>query len=81
MPKDGYSIWSPFDAATGYFDPAEKESMINLVVDHLDEAMTQVVAGGAQQVGAIEEEEFGRFGWFMDPDGNKVELWEPAEKS
>jgi predicted enzyme related to lactoylglutathione lyase len=51
--------------------------MFNLVVDNLEEALNQVKAGGAQVVGDVEKNEYGRFGWFMDPDGNKVELWEP----
>ena len=51
--------------------------MFNLIVDDLDGALGQVHTGGAQVVGEIEEHEYGRFGWFIDPDGNKVELWEP----
>jgi predicted enzyme related to lactoylglutathione lyase len=51
--------------------------MFNLVVDNLDEALRQVAAGGAQVVGEIEKSEFGNFGWLIDPDGNKVELWQP----
>ncbi|KAF0247945.1 MAG: hypothetical protein FD167_2656 [bacterium] len=51
--------------------------MFNLVVDNLDETLQQVKEGGAEVVGNIQEEEYGRFGWFVDPDGNKVELWEP----
>jgi predicted enzyme related to lactoylglutathione lyase len=55
--------------------------MFNLVVDDLDGALAQVREGGAEIVGEIEEYEYGRFGWFLDPDGNKVELWEPRETS
>ena len=51
--------------------------MFNLIVDDLDGALQQVQAGGAEIVGEIEVYENGRFGWFMDPEGNKVELWEP----
>lgn len=40
--------------------------------------LAQVKEGGAQLVGAFEEHDYGKFGWFIDPDGNKVELWEPA---
>jgi predicted enzyme related to lactoylglutathione lyase len=53
--------------------------MINLVVDDLDGALSQVSDGGAEIVGEIEEFEYGRFGWFIDPEGNKVELWEPKD--
>jgi predicted enzyme related to lactoylglutathione lyase len=49
------------------------------VVDNLEEALHQVTAGGAEVVGDIEKSEYGRFGWFVDPDGNKVELWQPPD--
>ena len=77
MPPAGFTVWSPFDAATTYFDPAQKDLMVNLVVDDLDGALAQVKAGGATIVGGVESYDYGRFGWFLDPDGNKVELWEP----
>ena len=77
MPKNGYTVWSAFSATTCYFSPSDKEFMFNLVVDDLDEALRQVTAGGAQPVGDVEVSEYGRFGWFIDPDGNKVELWQP----
>lgn len=77
MPAGGYSVWAPFDASTSYFQPSGKPYMFNLVVDDLDGALAQVSEGGAEVVGDIEEYDYGRFGWFVDPDGNKVELWEP----
>ena len=46
-------------------------------MDDLDAALAQVRNGGAIIVGAVESFDNGRFGWFVDPDGNKVELWEP----
>jgi predicted enzyme related to lactoylglutathione lyase len=78
MPEGGFTVWGPFKASTSYFDPSNKEYMFNLVVDDLDGALAQVQQGGAQLSGEVEEHDFGRFGWFMDPDGNKVELWEPV---
>ena len=45
----------------------------------LEEALKQVKEGGAEVIGDIEKMEYGSFGWFMDPDGNKVELWEPMK--
>jgi predicted enzyme related to lactoylglutathione lyase len=77
MPENGYTVWSTFDSGSAYFAPSSKEFMFNLVVDNLEEALSQVAAGGAQLVGDIEKSEYGDFGWFMDPDGNKVELWQP----
>jgi predicted enzyme related to lactoylglutathione lyase len=77
MPAGGVTVWAPFESSTSYFDPAKKEFMFNLVVDDLDGALSQVKEGGAVIVGVVEELDYGRFGWFIDPEGNKVELWEP----
>jgi predicted enzyme related to lactoylglutathione lyase len=73
----GYLVWSAFDENTKYFDPADKQYMFNLVVDDLEGALQQVEKGGAKLIGEIESYNFGSFGWFVDPDGNKVELWQP----
>lgn len=81
MPNGGYTIWSPFKADTDYFQPSDQTFMINLIVDDVEAALAQVQAGGATIVGKPEHSEFGSFGWFLDPDGNKVELWRPAEGS
>jgi len=78
-PPNGQTVWSAFDAGTKYFDPSEKGFMFNLIVDNLEEAIKQVKEGGAEIVGEIEKMEYGSFGWFMDPDGNKVELWQPVK--
>jgi predicted enzyme related to lactoylglutathione lyase len=78
-PPNSQTVWSAFDASTKYFDPSEKGFMFNLIVDNLEEALKQVKEGGAEIIGNIEKMEYGSFGWFMDPDGNKVELWEPVK--
>ena len=77
MPPAGMTVWAPFEASTNYFQPATKDFMFNLVVDNLDQALAQVRQGGAEIVGDIAEHDYGRFGWFLDPEQNKVELWEP----
>jgi predicted enzyme related to lactoylglutathione lyase len=79
MPGNGYTVWSAFASTTTYFSPSDNEFMFNLVVDNLEQALGQVKAGGAQVVGDIEKSDYGQFGWFMDPDGNKVELWQPPD--
>ena len=76
MPKDSVTVWSAFESTTDYFAPSANEYMFNLIVDDVRGALSQVKEGGAEIVGEIQEYEFGKFGWFMDPDGNKVELWE-----
>ena len=77
LPDKAFGVWAPFSRDTTYL-AADKSFMFNLVVDDLDGALAQVKEGGAEVVEEIEEMEYGRFGWFFDPEGNKVELWEPA---
>ncbi len=74
------TAWSPFDADTGYFAPSEKPWMLNYRVDDLDALLDQLREAGVEVVGDVEEYEYGRFGWIVDPEGNKVELWEPPEE-
>lgn len=79
MPSGSFTVWSPFTSSTTYFDPSDKPFMFNLVVDDLEGALEQVEQGGGQRVGEIEAYDYGRFGWFLDPEGNKVELWQPNQ--
>lgn len=80
MPASGFTVWSAFSADTEYFGTSGQGHMINLVVDDLDAALNNVRSGGAEVLEEREEHDFGRFGWFVDPDGNRVELWEPPEE-
>jgi len=79
IPPNGASVWTPFPDDTKYFDPPSRPFMINLVVDDLAGALAQVKEGGAELVGEPDDGEYGKFGWFIDPDGNKVELWQPPD--
>ncbi|TKB54685.1 VOC family protein [Ferrimonas aestuarii] len=78
LPENALTVWCAFDEQTRYFDPSERRYMINLIVDDLDGALAQVEQGGATLVAEVVEESYGRFGWFVDPEGNKIELWQPA---
>ncbi len=78
LPPRAYSVWSPFAATTTYFEPSTKPFMINLIVDDVGQALFQVQQGGAQIVGEPQVLEYGTFGWFIDPEGNKIEVWQPA---
>jgi len=78
MPPGGLTVWGPFARDTAYFQPSSLPFMINLVVDDLDAALAQVREGGAQVMPETQHEPYGRFGWFIDPAGVKVELWQPA---
>jgi len=74
----GYSQWSPFKADTEYFSPSEQPFMINYRVDDLDALLTELASEGIEQVGERVIEENGKFAWVLDPEGNKIELWEPV---
>lgn len=74
---DASTVWSPFAADTGYFAPSTAPFMINFRVDDLDAMLAQLRAAGAQVDPKVEDSEYGRFGWAFDPDGNKIELWQP----
>lgn len=80
VPTNGYQIWSPFKQETNYFDPSSRSFMINLIVDNLDELLKKLNESECAVMPDTEKSEFGAFGWFIDPDGNKVELWQPPEK-
>lgn len=73
----GHLIWSPFKEDTTYFAPSQKPYMINYRVDDLDAVLAKLKAAGVWVDEKIEDFEYGRFGWAMDPEGNRFELWEP----
>ena len=74
------TAWSPFKHDTTYFSPSEKEYMFNYRVENLVELVKVLKEEGVTIVGNIEEFPYGKFGWIMDPDGNKIELWEPIDE-
>ncbi len=73
------TAWSPFKSDTTYFHPSEKPFMINYRVANLGELIKALREEGVQIVGTTEEYPYGKFAWIMDPDGNKIELWEPKD--
>lgn len=79
MPAEGYTCWSPFEAKTDYFEPSKQPFMINFIVDDVIEALAQVKAQGGQVMEKTDDSDFGLFGWFIDPEGNKIELWQPKK--
>ena len=78
--RQAYTVWSPFPSDTDYFAPSAKPFMINFRVDDLAWLLTQLRAEGVEVDAKTDESEFGKFGWAMDPEGNRVELWEPPAK-
>lgn len=75
----GTTVWSPFKADTTYFAPSEASFMVNYRVADLHALLAVLRAEGVQVDEKVDESEFGKFGWVVDPDGNKLELWQPPE--
>ncbi|MBN8792502.1 MAG: VOC family protein [Stenotrophomonas nitritireducens] len=73
----GMTIWSPFAADTTYMAPGTASFMVNFRVADLDALLPVLRAEGCNVVDGTETSEQGKFGWVIDPEGNKVELWEP----
>ena len=72
----GDTVWAIFKASSNYFD---KPCMINYRVSNLDGMLAHLRAAGVEVIDKIDESELGRFGWAIDPEGNRIELWEPAK--
>ncbi len=78
LPKrSAFTVWSPFAVDTDYFLPSDKPFMLNLRVADRDAMLKQLRRMGAAVDERIQDSADGRFGWVMDPEGNRIELWEP----
>ena len=77
--KKGYLQWSLFKEDTKYFQPSEKEFMVNYRVADLESLLEELKAEGVEIVDTMETYEYGKFVHIMDPEGNKIELWEPID--
>ncbi len=78
--EKGALQWSPFKESTKYFAPSEKEFMINYRVENLVELVEELKQNGVTIVDEIESFDYGKFVHIMDPEGNKIELWEPVDE-
>ncbi len=79
-PEDkGGTAFSLFDKETKYFEPSAKQFMINFRVENLDELLKALRAEGVHVFPEPEDTGFGKFGWILDPEGNKIELWQPVD--
>lgn len=70
-------VWSPFAQDTAYFEPSTASFMVNYRVEDLHALLKTLRQEGCQVIDKFEESDYGKFGWVVDPDGNKLELWEP----
>jgi catechol 2,3-dioxygenase-like lactoylglutathione lyase family enzyme len=75
--REGATIWSLFEGTSDYFGSDAQRFMINYRVDDLARVLAELRAEGCAVVDKVEESEFGKFGWVHDPEGNRLELWEP----
>jgi catechol 2,3-dioxygenase-like lactoylglutathione lyase family enzyme len=73
----GTTVWNIFEAASSYFNPSKATFMVNYRVDKLAPLLAALRAEGCNVEEKSDESEYGKFGWVYDPDGNKIELWEP----
>jgi len=78
--KKGFTIWSPFSDNSDYFEPSEKDFMINLRVENLEELVEMLIGEGIPILGEIKTYPYGKFAHILDPEGNKIELWEPNDE-
>ena len=79
--NDAMTQWSPFNDNTDYFKPSEKQFMMNFRVENLAELLKALKEEGVTIVGEMQEYDYGKFGWIIDPEGNKIELWEPIDSA
>jgi predicted enzyme related to lactoylglutathione lyase len=77
--KDCSTQWSPFKEETDYFEPSKKDFMMNFRVENLDELLETLKKEGVKVIAKTESLEEGKFGWIVDLEGNKIELWEPND--
>jgi predicted enzyme related to lactoylglutathione lyase len=78
-PESGPTVFATFEADTDYFGSRAQQTMLNFRVRDLDAMLAQLRAKGADVAESTQEMEgVGRFGWVTDPEGNRVELWQPS---
>jgi predicted enzyme related to lactoylglutathione lyase len=77
----GATIWSVFEDDASYFAPSRAPFMVNYIVNDLHTVLAALRGEGCDVDDKTEASEFGKFGWVMDPEGNRVELWEPPPKA
>jgi predicted enzyme related to lactoylglutathione lyase len=77
--KKGSTSWNPFSETTKYFEPSTKDFMINYRVENIEALVEELRKEGVTIVDKIESYDYGKFVHIIDPEGNKIELWEPKE--
>jgi predicted enzyme related to lactoylglutathione lyase len=75
--KTGMTVWSIFPQTTTYFDPSLAPFMMNFRVENLTALLQALKEEGVAVDPKVEEYDYGKFAWITDPEGNRIELWEP----
>lgn len=75
--KKGFTLWTPFKGSTKYFEPSTRDFMINYRVENLEAVVEELKKEGVTLLDNIEDSEYGKFVHLLDPEGNKIELYEP----
>lgn len=75
--KEHVTVWTVFPANTRYFEPSQAAFMVNYIVDDLDALLEKLQKEGVKIDPKRQNADYGRFAWIYDPDGNKIELWQP----
>ena len=75
--KSGMTVWTPFPHDTDHFNPSRASFMMNYIVADLDGLLEALRREGVTVDDKRDDSEFGKFGWIMDPEGNRIELWQP----
>ena len=73
----GMTTWSLFPEDTPYFGPGTQRAMVNYRVDDMDALLAKLTAAGVSIDPKRDDSEYGRFAWITDPEGNRLELWQP----
>ena len=79
--KSGMTVWSIFPKDSRYFDPSRSSFMMKFIVEDLDGLLAVLREEGVEIDPKREDYDYGRFAWIMDPEGNRIELWEPPKRS
>lgn len=74
-----YLQWSPFQSGSTYFEPSNREFMVNYRVQHIEKLVENLKASGVTILDAIETYSYGKFVHILDNEGTKIELWEPID--
>lgn len=77
--QTGSTTWSIFPESSDYFNPSTAPFMINYRVENLESVLQALREEGCKVDNRLESTEYGKFGWVMDPEGNRIELWQPPE--